>query len=111
MKWILISVSITKKIQVDDNDKEYILFRIYIYFTEYHLAVETDEKGHTDRDSNFEKLRQEALKKDLNCKFIRINTSKENFHVDYEVSRIQIFISQFKDNEIKDTIKTNQGMK
>ena len=106
MKLILISVSITKKIQVDDNDKEYILFRIYIYFTEYHLAVETDEKGHTDRDSNFEKLRQEALKKDLNCKFIRINTSKENFDVDYEVIRIQVFISQFKDNEIKDTIKT-----
>ena len=82
------------------------MFRIYIYFTDYRLAVETDEKGHTDRDSNFEKLRQGALKKDLNCKFIRINTSKENFDVDYEISRIQVFISQFKDNEIKDKIKT-----
>ena len=39
-----------KKIQVDNNDQEYILFRIDIYFTEYFLAVEIDEKGHTDRD-------------------------------------------------------------
>ena len=39
-----------KKIQVDDNDQEYILFRIDIYFTECSLAVEIDEKVHTDRD-------------------------------------------------------------
>ena len=39
-----------KKIQVDDNDQEYILFRIDIHFTECSLAVEIDEKVHTDRD-------------------------------------------------------------
>ena len=44
-----------KKIQVDNNDQEYILFRIDIYFTEYFLAVEIDEKGHTDRSLSFEK--------------------------------------------------------
>ena len=44
MKLILIFMSITKKIQVDNNDQEYILFRIDIYFTEYFLAVEIDEK-------------------------------------------------------------------
>ena len=38
-----------EKIQVDNNDQEYILFRIDVYFTEYFLAVEIDEKGHTDR--------------------------------------------------------------
>ena len=65
-----------KKIQVDDNDKEYILFRIDIYFTKYSLVVETDEKGHTDRDLIFEQKRQKALEKKLNCKFIRINTSR-----------------------------------
>ena len=102
MKLILILVSIIKKIQVDSNGQKYILFRIDIYFTKYFLAVEIDEKGHTDRDLIFEKKRQEALEKKLNCEFIRINTSRENFNVDYEASRIQVFISQFKDNKIKE---------
>ena len=90
-----------KKIQTDENGSEYILFRIDIYFTEYSLAVEIDEKCHTDRDLMFEKKREEALEKTLNCKFIRINTSRENYDVDYEASRIQVFISQFKENKIK----------
>ena len=95
-------MSITgKKIQTDENGSEYILFRIDIYFTEYSLAVEIDEKCHTDRDLMFEKKREEALEKTLNCKFIRINTSRENYDVDYEASRIQVFISQFKENKIK----------
>ena len=47
---------------------------------------------------NFKKKRQEALEKKLSCTFIIINTSKENFDVDYKASRIQTFISQFKDN-------------
>ena len=77
------------------------MFRIDIYFTKYCLAVEIDEKGHTDRDLELEKKRQEALEKKLNCTFIRINISKENFDLDYEDSRIQTFISQFKDNKNK----------
>ena len=36
---------------------------IDVYFTEYVLAVEIDEKGHTDRDLIFEEKRQKALKK------------------------------------------------
>ena len=39
------------------------------------LAVEIDEKGHTDREIIFEEKRQKALEKKLGCKFIRINTS------------------------------------
>ena len=42
---------------------EYILFRIDVYFTEYFLAVEIDEKGHTDRELIFEEKRQRALEK------------------------------------------------
>ena len=56
-------MSITKKIQVDNNDQEYILFRIDMYFTEYFLAVEIDKKGHTDRDLVFEEKRQKTEKK------------------------------------------------
>ena len=41
--------------QVDGNSKQYILFRIDIYLTKYCLAIEIDEKGHTDRDLELEK--------------------------------------------------------
>ena len=51
--------------QVDKNGCKYILFRIDISFSECFLAVEIDEKGHTDRDLIFEEKRQEALEKNL----------------------------------------------
>ena len=50
-------------IQVDQNGCEYILFIIDVYFTEYLLAVEIDEKKHVARNLIFEKKRQEALEK------------------------------------------------
>ena len=77
MKLILIFISTIKKIQTDKNGSEYILFRIDVSFTEYYLAVEIDEKNHTDRDLIFEEKRQKALEKKLKCTFIRINTSRE----------------------------------
>ena len=48
-----------------DVDEKYVLFRIDIYFTKYCLAIEIDEKGHTDRDLIFEEKRQKALEKNL----------------------------------------------
>ena len=95
-------MSTIKKMQTDENGSEYISFRIDIYFTECCLAVEIDEKGHTDSDLILEDKRRNALEKKLNCKFIRINTSRENYDADYEASRIQVFISQFKENKIKE---------
>ena len=62
---------------------------IDVYFTEYLLAVEIDEKGHTDIDLIFEEKRKKALEEKLGCKFIRISTSKEGYDADYEASRIQ----------------------
>ena len=78
-----------KKIQTDKNGCQYILFRIDVYFNEYLLTVEVDEKDHIDRDFIFEKKRQEALEKNLGCKFIGINASKEGYDADYESSRIK----------------------
>ena len=89
-----------KKIQVDENGCEYILFRIDYYFTKYLLTVEIDEIGHTDRDLIFEKKRQEALEKQLGQKFIRINTSKKGYNTDY-ISKIQRFINDFKDRQLE----------
>ena len=96
---------IMKKIQVDNKDQKYILFKTDIYFTKYSLAIEINEKSDTDRDLIFEEKRQKALEKKLNCTFIRINTRKENYDADYEASRIQTFISKFKDKEKENEIK------
>ena len=66
MKLILIFMSIAKtKIKVDKNEREYILFRIDVYFTEYFLAVEIDEQNHEGRKLIFEEKRQKALEKNL----------------------------------------------
>ena len=59
-------MSIAKtKIKVDKNEREYILFRIHVYFTEYFLAVEIDEQNHEGRKLIFEEKRQKALEKNL----------------------------------------------
>ena len=101
-----------KKIQVDENGCEYILFTIDVYFTEYLSAVEIDEKGHTDRDLIFEEKRQKVLEKQLGCKFIRTNASKEGYNADYETNRVQAFISKIKHRELKKLEKeSNKKMK
>ena len=51
--------------QVDNNDQQYMLYRIDIYFTKYCIAVEIDEKAHTDREFIFEQERQKALEKKI----------------------------------------------
>ena len=65
-----------EKIPVDKSGCQYLLFRIDVYFTESLLAVEFDEKGHTNRDLFLSKKGKKYQKK-LGCKFIRINTSKK----------------------------------
>ena len=94
-----------EKIQVDENRYEYILFRIDVCFTEYLLAVEIDEEKHVGRDHTFEEKRQKPLEKKLGCKFIGINTSKEGDDADNEASRIQTFITKFKDRQLKKLTK------
>ena len=103
---ILIFVSIT--------EKKYKLMKMIVstYYLELisillniFLAIEVDEKDHTERDLIFEEKRQKVLEKKLNCKFIRINTSRDNYDADYEASRIQAFISQFKDKEKENEIR------
>ena len=56
-------------------------YKIDLYFHEYKLAVEVDEKGHKDRNSEYETKRQKEIANELNCKFIRINPDEENFKI------------------------------
>ena len=91
-----------KKTQVDKNGCKYILCRIYVWFNKFLLAVEIDEKGHTDRDLVFEEKRQEALEKTCH-KFVTVNTSnaKNGYDLDYEVDN-------FKNKKIKRTKRQNK---
>ena len=86
MKLILIFMSTTKKIRVDQNGREYILFRIDVYFSEYILAVEIDEKKDAGRELVFESTR-----KKLGCKFIKINASKKD-GAEYKIVRIHLSV-------------------
>ena len=56
--------------------------------------------------------KEEVLEKKLGCKFIRINTSdaERGYDTDYEVSKIQTFISKFEDRQLKKQ-KKNQTKK
>ena len=92
-----------EKIKVDKNEHEYISFRIDVYFTEYFLAVEIDEQNHEGRDLILEKKEKRHQKKNMVVKFIKINTSnaKKGYDTDYEVIKIQIFISKFKEKKEK----------
>ena len=67
-------------------------YRINAYLPKHKLAIEIDELGNADRINDQE--RQLAIEKELGCKFIRINPSKERFNVFNEISIIQIFIAE-----------------
>ena len=58
-------MSIRKKVKVDKNECKYILLRIDVYFTEYFLAVEIDEKKPWRQRTYFWKKKQEVLEKSL----------------------------------------------
>ena len=90
-----------EKKNFDKDGHNHILFKIDIYFPEYNLAAEIDQKGHTDRYLVAENKRQEALEKKLGCTFIRINTSKEGHDPNYEIGRIQTFTSRFKNRQLR----------
>ena len=68
---------IEKKIQVDENGHKYILFRVDVCFIEYLLAVEIDEKRHTDRDLIFKEKRQNALEKNSVVNLLELTRVKK----------------------------------
>ena len=69
-------------------------YRIDLYFHDYKLAVEVDEKGHRDRIIDQEVRRQKALEKELGCEFIRINPDEENFNIFKAINEIHRHIKE-----------------
>ena len=59
-------------------------YRIDLYFYEYKLAIEIDELGHNDRNTDYEIKRQREIikikiKKELRCVFIWTNPDAADF--------------------------------
>ena len=69
-------------------------YQIDLYFLEHKLAIEVDGKGHTDRDEKKENEREEKIKKELGCKFIRINPDAKNYDIFVEIGKIKDYIAE-----------------
>ena len=69
-------------------------YRIDLYFHDYKLAIEVDEKGHKNRNIDHEIKRQEVIKEKLGCKFIRINPDEENFNIFKAMNEIHRHIKE-----------------
>ena len=67
-------------------------YRVDAYLPKNKLGIEIDEKGHNGRSIHYEIERQKAIEKELGCKFIRIDPSKEGFDVNIELCRTQNYI-------------------
>ena len=68
--------------------------KIDLYFHGYKLAVETDKNWHSDRNINYEKKRQKAIKQELGCKFIRIDPDQEDLDIFRTINEIFRHIKQ-----------------
>lgn len=62
-------------------------YSVDLYFLDYKLVIECDEYGHTDRDPNYEKTREEYITA-LGNKIIRFNPNIENFDLSNVVKDI-----------------------
>ena len=72
-------------------------YRIDVYFHKYNLAIEVDELGHNDRNITYEIQRQQALERELNCVFIRINPDAVDFNIFKEINKIHRHIISSKE--------------
>ena len=76
-------------------------YRINLCFHKYKLTIEVDELGHNDRNINDEIQRQQALERELNCVFIKINPDAIDFNTFKEISKIHRHINQLTKHQTK----------
>ena len=72
------------------TEKQYSIgsYIIDLYFPEYKLAIEIDENNHISRSKDKEIKREEYIKNQLNCSFIRFNPSIKYFNIGIIISQI-----------------------
>ena len=96
--------SVKNTFQQEDIQNQYsvIGYGIELYFHKYKIAVEVSEYGHNDRDSDYEKQREERLTERLACVFIRINPDEQNFNIFKTINEIYRHIKRSSKKYIKD---------
>ena len=77
----------------EDIIEEYFYYRTDFTFKKHGLLVEINEKGHGDRESDYEKRKQKELEK-LSYYFIRINPDKIDFNDYEEFGRVSTYIAE-----------------
>ena len=73
-------------------------YRVDLYFHKYKLAIEVDELGHADRNSNNEIERQRALEREL-------NPDERGFSMLREINKIYRLINQLTIQQTKQQTK------
>ena len=101
-----LGLRLKKLFQNEDIIEEYFAlhYRTDFTFKKHGLLVETDEKGHADRDSDYEKRRQKELEK-LGYHFIRINPDKIDFNDYEEYGRVRTYIAESIKKQTEESTK------
>ena len=76
-------------------------YRIDLYFYEHKLAIEIDELGHNDRNTDYEIKRQREIEKELNCVFFKTNPDAADFNINKLNNQIFKHIIQSKEEKLK----------
>ena len=76
-------------------------YRIDLYFYEYKLAIEIDELGHNDRNTDYEIKRQREIEKEINCVFTRTNPDAADFNMNRLRNQIYKHIIKSKEEKLK----------
>jgi very-short-patch-repair endonuclease len=63
-------------------------YMIDMYLLVHKIAIEVDENGHNDRNPEYEKKREEYIKKNLTTKILRINPDAPNFRIAKELGKL-----------------------
>ena len=104
----LVISAIKNAFEGEDMQTQYsvLSYRIDLYFHKYKLAIEVDELGHNDRNIDYEIQRQQALERELNCVFIRINPDAVDFNIFREINKIHRHIKKSSKKSLIDKIST-----
>ena len=89
--------SIKDAFEGEDMQKQYTVigYRIDLYFHKYKLPIEVDELGQNDRNDDYERQkRQQALERELDCAFSKIDPDAPNFNIFREINKIHRHIKR-----------------
>lgn len=76
-------------------------YRIDLYLPSEKIAIECDEFNHVYRDSTYEREREEFIKNQLSCEFLRYNPDCKKFNVFKVIQRLAEMIDKQKTKRIE----------